>query len=168
MLYCLRALNGSLVWQHRTNDWVVASPVRFGNLIVFASLNSYVYAVWVDTGAVRAWTSLSLTLSPSLPLSLSPSLPLSLSPSLPLSLSLCLTCFVSARISLLVSFSVCIVTWPPQLAWRYRTLGSVWASPAVSGDGKVYVGSSDRFMYCLEGSTGRLLWSRSMGAEVGG
>jgi hypothetical protein len=59
VLYCLRALNGTSVWQYRTNDWVVASPTRVLSLVYFAALNGYVYAVWADTGAVRVSQSQS-------------------------------------------------------------------------------------------------------------
>ena len=44
------------------------------------------------------------------------------------------------------------------LIWRFKTGGPVHSSPAIAG-GKVFVGSDDGKMYCLNSSTGDLLWS---------
>jgi len=42
--------------------------------------------------------------------------------------------------------------------WNYTTGGSVWSSPAVV-DGKVYVGSNDNNVHCLNASTGAHIWN---------
>jgi hypothetical protein len=42
-----------------------------------------------------------------------------------------------------------------QTLWNYTTGGAVYGSPAVS-DGKVYIGSQDKNMYCLDHETGTL------------
>ena len=152
VLYCLRALNGTSVWQYRTNVWVVASPTRVLSLVYFAALNGYVYAVWADTGAVRVSQSQSRVRT-----------------SLQGNLPQCSTVLRVMRSSDASFVAPVFVPRPSslQLAWRYRTLGPVWASPASASDGSaVYVGSADRFLYRLDGSTGRLVWSRAMGVEV--
>jgi len=42
--------------------------------------------------------------------------------------------------------------------WNYTTGGAVLSSPAVA-DGKLYVGSNDRKVYCLNASDGSSIWS---------
>jgi outer membrane protein assembly factor BamB len=48
-------------------------------------------------------------------------------------------------------------------AWTFRTSERIWSSAAVV-NGIVYIGSSDRRVYALRGSSGQQIWS----AEVGG
>ena len=48
------------------------------------------------------------------------------------------------------------------LLWSYETEGSVQSSPAIA-DGKVFVGSNDGKIYCVDENTGKLIWSREIG-----
>ena len=49
--------------------------------------------------------------------------------------------------------------------WNYTTGSSVPGSPAVA-DGKVYVGSYDKKVYCLDASTGNKIWNYTTGDRV--
>jgi len=49
--------------------------------------------------------------------------------------------------------------------WNYPTDDNVYSSPAVV-DGKVYVGSDDRKVYCLNASTGAHIWNYTTGSFV--
>jgi len=49
--------------------------------------------------------------------------------------------------------------------WSYTTGGQVLSSPAVV-DGRVYVGSYDRKVYCLNASTGSLIWNYTTGNSL--
>ena len=49
--------------------------------------------------------------------------------------------------------------------WSYTPGGSVQSSPAVA-DGKVYVGSDDAKVYCLDALTGTKIWSYTTGGGV--
>jgi len=51
------------------------------------------------------------------------------------------------------------------LAWRYSTAGTVYSSPAVA-DGRVYVGSYDGKVYCLNAGNGAFIWSYTTGGGV--
>jgi eukaryotic-like serine/threonine-protein kinase len=53
-----------------------------------------------------------------------------------------------------------------QLVWE-RELAGVLSSPAVSGD-RVFVGSTDNYLYALDAGTGRLLWRYGAGGDVVG
>jgi len=51
------------------------------------------------------------------------------------------------------------------VSWSYTTSDHVWCSPAVA-DGKVYVGSHDCNVYCLNAATGDLIWTYTTGDLV--
>jgi len=53
-----------------------------------------------------------------------------------------------------------------QTVWNYTTEGAVDSSPAVA-DSKVYIGSSDYKVYCLNALTGTRIWNYTTGAGVG-
>ncbi|MBE7499039.1 MAG: PQQ-binding-like beta-propeller repeat protein [Verrucomicrobiales bacterium] len=50
--------------------------------------------------------------------------------------------------------------------WQFRTGGPVHSSPALGTNGTVYVGSSDRKLYALDGATGQKLWEYETGGGV--
>lgn len=49
--------------------------------------------------------------------------------------------------------------------WKFATGGAVISSPTVV-DGRVYVGSNDRNLYCLDALTGNLIWNFTTGAPI--
>ncbi len=57
------------------------------------------------------------------------------------------------------------LTIMPTLAWRFATQGPVRSTPAVF-DGVVYVGSSDGYLYAVDGRDGHRIWSFAAGAPV--
>ena len=50
-------------------------------------------------------------------------------------------------------------------AWAFKTGGAVESSPLVL-EGKVYVGSSDAFLYALEAATGKPAWKYETGDKI--
>ena len=52
-----------------------------------------------------------------------------------------------------------------QLQWSYETDGMISSSPAVD-DYKVYVGSDDRSLYCIDALTGEFLWKYTTGHVI--
>ena len=51
------------------------------------------------------------------------------------------------------------------ILWDYATGESILSSPAVS-DGKVYIGSNDDKVYCLDATTGTQIWNYTTGYDV--
>ena len=49
--------------------------------------------------------------------------------------------------------------------WIYTTNDFVSSSPAVDGD-RIYVGSADKKVYCLNASTGNFIWNYTTGGSV--
>ncbi len=49
--------------------------------------------------------------------------------------------------------------------WQFAAKGGVWSSPAVA-DGRVYVGSDDANLYCIDEATGKALWSQKLEGVV--
>ena len=52
-----------------------------------------------------------------------------------------------------------------RLAWKYGTLGEIWAPPVFGAKGTAYFGSRDGTVYAI-GSTGTLLWTYKTGKEI--
>ena len=58
---------------------------------------------------------------------------------------------------------------PGKLIWKFQTGGSeygVHSSPAIGSDGTVYVGSTDKKVYALDGKTGTKKWEFETGGDV--
>jgi len=51
------------------------------------------------------------------------------------------------------------------IRWTYETDNGIFSSPAVY-ENKVYVGSFDKNLYCLDANTGTLLWSYEIGNPI--
>ncbi len=51
------------------------------------------------------------------------------------------------------------------IIWNYTTGGEIWSSPAIAG-GKVYVGSNDYNVYCLNATTGTKIWNYTTGDAI--
>jgi len=50
--------------------------------------------------------------------------------------------------------------------WKFETGAEVWSSPAIGSDGTLYVGSSDKKVYALDGKSGVKNWEFETGDEV--
>jgi outer membrane protein assembly factor BamB len=53
----------------------------------------------------------------------------------------------------------------PQLQWKFKTGSKVLSSPIVA-DGKVFVGSNDKHIYCLDFNTGKEIWKYNVSQPV--
>ncbi len=51
------------------------------------------------------------------------------------------------------------------LAWRFKTGDAVFGSPSIGG-GRVYIGSDDTHLYCLDAATGEKVWAYKTGADI--
>ena len=52
------------------------------------------------------------------------------------------------------------------LAWKFNTTGQVRGAAALTREGHVIVGSTDKHLYCLHSGSGAQLWNYSAGQEV--
>src|SRR6266542_2102838 len=53
----------------------------------------------------------------------------------------------------------------PELLWSFKTGGAGESSPVVVGR-RVFVGSTDAFLYALDAASGRLLWKYETGEKI--
>jgi len=54
---------------------------------------------------------------------------------------------------------------PFNLIWKYKTGGGIHSSPTIY-NGKLYIGSNDYYIYCLNASDGSLIWKYKTGDWV--
>lgn len=54
---------------------------------------------------------------------------------------------------------------PPHIKWKFKTNGNVNSSPAILGD-KIYFGSGDSSLYCVDINSGKLNWQFKTGGAV--
>lgn len=53
--------------------------------------------------------------------------------------------------------------------WSFRTEAPIYGSPAVAtvnGQDRVYVGSTDGYLYCVQASDGSLIWKKNLGNSI--
>ena len=78
----------------------------------------------------------------------------------------------SGAVDVEFSFGELKPTWtfkPGETRWAYRKGISVWSSPAIAevdGQARVYIGSYDHHLYCLDGESGRKIWAFIAGDGV--
>src|SRR5206468_1774993 len=59
------------------------------------------------------------------------------------------------------------LTTPIQVKWRAHLRNNLYSSPVVV-DGRVFLGSSSKRVYCLELETGKILWEKEIPARIWG
>ncbi len=64
-------------------------------------------------------------------------------------------------------FAASSLTLPVSVKWSTKLRSSLYSSPVVS-DGKVYLGSSSKRLYCLDLESGAVLWEKELPARVWG
>ena len=53
-----------------------------------------------------------------------------------------------------------------KIKWKFSTEKPVTSSPALDDSGKIYFGSADKHVYCLDRTTGSLIWSYETGDAI--
>ena len=54
------------------------------------------------------------------------------------------------------------------VAWKYHTNGEIWGGSALTRDGRIVFGSLDTYLYCLNSTTGALIFKATSGQEIVG
>ena len=135
---------GDLKWRFRAKRGITSSPVMSGQLVVFASHDSTLYALDHGNG-FATWRFRLGKGSISSP---------------------CVSddmIFVGAA----DGFIYAIDARSAKEVWRFRTEHQVSSSPVVYKD-SLYCGSVDGFLYCLEYRTGRLRWKFGTEGQIVG
>lgn len=52
------------------------------------------------------------------------------------------------------------------MLWQFQTGAPVYASPSISGNQQLIVGSNDHFVYALDLMTGREIWKQNLGERI--
>jgi outer membrane protein assembly factor BamB len=54
------------------------------------------------------------------------------------------------------------------VAWKYHANGEIWGGSAMTRDGRIVFGSLDTYLYCLNATTGTLIFKATTGQEIAG
>ena len=54
------------------------------------------------------------------------------------------------------------------VAWKYHTNGEIWGGSAMTRDGRIVFGSLDTYLYCLNATTGSMIFKATAGQEIVG
>uniref|UniRef100_A0A6U5Y2G0 Pyrrolo-quinoline quinone repeat domain-containing protein n=2 Tax=Guillardia theta TaxID=55529 RepID=A0A6U5Y2G0_GUITH len=71
--------------------------------------------------------------------------------------------FIGDRTGMLYKFNL-----DGTLGWQFMTGGEILGSPAIVRGERVLIGSLDTFLYCVNISTGNLVWKASNGQQISG
>ncbi len=148
-VYCLDGATGSLKWKYQTGDAVVSSPAVVNGKVYVGSADTYVYCLNAENGNMlwKFKTGYYVYSSP---------------------------CVTNGKVYIASNDKkiYCLNAENGDLVWNFTTLGTVSQSGGVAGsvsisiyigspavvDGRVYVGSFDRCVYCLDASNGNMIW----------
>jgi len=132
-LYAIDLKTGNIEWRFKTGGSIFADVSVFDNNILFASDDMFFYCL--NTAGSLKWKKLLNTKS--------------------LSAS---TFYKEMVITSGIDGNIFAMDRNDgNFVWTYHTEGAVWATPLLQ-DGKIFVGSFDRYFYCIDASNGSLLW----------
>ena len=142
--YCLDALDGKLLWKNRTGGPIDSSPLIEGDKVIFGSYDGYLYALNISDGQViwkfnagyEIWGSPAYSDE----------------------------CIYIGSISSTKFFGKMYCIWLNNGTERwnkstnqFELSNGIYSTPVVF-EGKVIFGSEDSLVYCLNSSTGDLIW----------
>jgi len=137
---CVNSVDGAELWKIKFNAPVFSTPLASGEMIYFGSDDSNYYAVNVNDGSIK-WNKNFKTKI--------------IGGSTLFDSSTVIFGGVDGVFYALDIFSGAV-------KWSFKTKGTITSSPMTSGK-YVYCTSFDSYVYCLEGSTGSVIWKYEMG-----
>jgi outer membrane protein assembly factor BamB len=140
-LFCLNALNGSLI-RRVAEKYFISSPTIINGKIFLGSGDNNVYCLDADTleEIWRFHTGDSVESTPAVAYG---------------------KVYVGSDDDTLY----CLDEETGNLSWTFKTGGDVRSSPAIADD-KVFVGSDDSNLYCINAITGNLIWKDGTGGAI--
>jgi len=148
-IYASERISGRIRWYNETNGAVISSPAVEGDIVFVGSNDTNVYALDATTGN-HIWnysTGGNVTSSPAVAHGM---------------------VFVGSDNGYLYALNATAspLSREERLMWKNGTDGSIGSSPAVSADGKVFVGSCDNRTYAFDVFSGNQIWNDSTRGRV--
>ena len=156
-VYALRASDGGLRWRYRAAGAVKGGLALKNGKLFFGDYAGKVQAIR-QTDGHRVWSSSSAGTRFGLTAGRFYSTPA--------------VAYGRVYIGSLDGFVYSFASSTGTLAWRHKTGGYVYSSPAVASVGNagptVYIGSYDGKLYALNAQSGRVRWTRNAGGKISG
>jgi outer membrane protein assembly factor BamB len=156
-VYALRASDGGLRWRYRAAGAVKGGLALKNGKLFFGDYAGKVQAIR-QTDGHRVWSSSSAGTRFGLTAGRFYSTPA--------------VAYGRVYIGSLDGFVYSFASSTGKLAWRHKTGGYVYSSPAVASVGNagptVYIGSYDGKLYALNAQSGRVRWTRNAGGKISG
>jgi outer membrane protein assembly factor BamB len=156
-MYALNKMNGAQVWKFKTNGPIHSTPLVVSSFVCFGSLDGIFYCLDKSTGSVKwkfkthgDWQNAAKGLWGMSPASEIMKDNFDFFCSSPVVFGRKI-CFGAGKFI----FALNIETGSE--IWEYKTMGLVHSSPACD-NGKVFCGSWDGTLYCLDTASGKLVW----------
>jgi len=128
-IYCFETETGSINWMVQYSDYGLSSPAIVKDRLVFSSMDGKIYCLNMSSGELIWSTSIGLS-TRSTPVIVNDSV---------------------------FSCNYCIDLESGNIIWQSE-IGIVLLSSPVFFQNKIYIGSRDEKIYCLDAMTGRKLW----------
>lgn len=135
-LYALDARSGNLLWKFTTEGWVDSSPAVVNDMVYFSSRDGNLYCLNAQTGQLL-WKFTTGGTDCSSPVVSED------------------TVFCASGAPNKFIYALDAQTGTE--IWRTDTDQMVYSSPALKGD-RLYIGSNDGHIYCINKDTGQLSW----------
>jgi outer membrane protein assembly factor BamB len=144
MTRCLKSQDGSLVWQHQTDDYINGSPVILdGGLLAFGGCDSRIHVIHLNDGSPLN----SLTTDAQVIRSIS---------------GWGTTLYAVNYANQLVAADA----RGTQLTWLYESGGAQFLTCPAVDESRVYVGSRDKHLHAVDRLSGKPAWSFKTGGRV--
>lgn len=144
-LRCLEASSGKLLWKYETTNYINATAAVWGNQAVFGGCDGLLHVVGLTDGKELATTEVGSYIAGSVALEKD-----------------------KAYLGDYDGKVTCMDFVRKTIFWQFKNPDKeipIIAAPSVYGN-RMMIGCRDRFFYCFDKTTGKLLWKRNTGSPV--
>lgn len=144
-LHCVDALTGEMRWKYESNNFINGAAACLDGMAVFGGCDGFLHMVDIETGVLRNKIEVATYVAGSAALSGN-----------------------YAYVGDYDGWFTCVNTKDQRIIWQWtdeQTNLPFLASPSVLRD-RIIIGNDNKYIYCFEKSSGKLLWKFNTGSRV--